>query len=1178
VNVRPRVTFDWIDIRRMYGIDPGFVVDRLCPGINVISGPNASGKTTLTHALLTLLWPSSPYSRQAVLRGSFGFDSSRWLVEYDNDARRCQRDGNDADHPVGAGDRDRYLLALHDLLVADNHTFAEAILRESAGGYDVADAMEALNLTSRPRAPQGLKGQLDQATRERLDALAFQQRLLQDERDLDGLAQELEEARRAALLVETLEKAFECHRARLAQDDALARLESFPAVLESMSGMEQDTLRELRARRQEALDAIAAETQRMADAIDQQARADLDDGVPGGLIATLRERCATLRDLASDARAAEVRRADAIADVATARRALGPLADDSRLERLDAVGFSQLAGIAASHATARAQLAALDALQRWLGPSVSDHEGVSDERTRLEEGIRALDQWLRHERATPVAGDTAQRGRTLLVAGVAVIVQAVVLGIVAHPAALILALTGAWLLYAGRQSARRASATRTSDPMPFRAEYERLGLETPATWDAAQVERLLESLQQRQRALALDDEKRQRWSHVPVEREALQSRVASLEADIDAMAEHYGAAPGTDPASLFILASNLVQWQKAQTLVAAIDADVEHRQATANATLGQINGALEPFGYEPSADVTDALGCVDDLARREHDWNEATASRERSQRLLREQLRPQVSRWEADLRTFFERLGLDEEDEHRLPGLLERMEDYRQAREAAERARLECERAERVMGDDRWLADLTEADIEQRLRDAQDLSAGMEEIRDEIASISARIEDARTRHDLERALSVERSRREALVDAREQAYAQVAGWSFGELIREETRDNDRPQVFHRARELFIQITHGRYRLELSDGDPPAFRAIDTISGAGHGLNELSSGTRLQLLLAVRVAFVEHQEQGIMLPLVFDETLGNSDEQRARAIIDATVEIARAGRQVLYLTAQHDEVRKWQAVMADHPEIPFRFHDLAEIRNLAEWERVPPVDIAEWPVPVIPAPNGMSRDDYRDLLRVPGIDPFASDTGGVHLWHLIEDTSTLHGLLVRHIETWGQLRAMAELGPTALGESQRQILRTCRARAAVIEAACACFRAGQGRPVDRAVIIESGAISSTFLDRVSTLAERVNGDAAALLKRLEWGEIPRFRAEMREALREYLEENDYLASGEPMTLEQAYAYVTEATAPHISEGNVTDAFIRETLAALWSEPAAGRHASRAVEMRQEPNDD
>ena len=52
----PALFFTLIEIRRMPGFPKGGLeVDDLCPGVNIIYGPNASGKTTLSRAIHRLL-------------------------------------------------------------------------------------------------------------------------------------------------------------------------------------------------------------------------------------------------------------------------------------------------------------------------------------------------------------------------------------------------------------------------------------------------------------------------------------------------------------------------------------------------------------------------------------------------------------------------------------------------------------------------------------------------------------------------------------------------------------------------------------------------------------------------------------------------------------------------------------------------------------------------------------------------------------------------------------------------------------------------------------------------------------------------------------------------------------------------------------------------------------------
>lgn len=1171
MSVRSTIAFDHIDVRQLHGIYPGFLVDGLCSGINVISGPNASGKTTLTVALLTLLWPASPVTRRATVSGSFACDGAQWLVEYDNDAHRCQRDGIDTSHPAlaAANGHERYVLALHDLLSTDNRSFAEAILRESSGGYDISAASATMKYTPKPSARTSLKASLDRTVAQLREARAAQTALQSAERRREVLLRDISrmEAEHRRLVI--YERALAVRRARGELAVASRQIETFPSIMAGLSGTELDALRAIRQRQAAAREAIRSEEHALAAALERQRATRLHAALPAGLTGALRQRVDQLHRLSAEMQQATLRLDEAREARATARRAMGPHGDEELLASLDAASFERIATLAREYETAYAQSAALESLAAWVGPLQAPHPDQAAELEVLTDGMRTLNRWLRHAHV----GDSARPGAAsggsslaLILTGVAVIVQSLLLAVSAHPAVLILIFSGIWLIILGVRAAQPAAA-----PLPIqdvatwlRASYSRLPLPQPAMWDEETIERLADELGERRRSAQANLDTHRRWSQSLEKRGHLEQRLTMMQDELAMLLDRFGLPHATDVTTLHVFAGNVVSWQREHGSVAATSAAVATLRATIDSELNGVNAALAPFGYPSSTTLTAVSGIVDDLAARERAWTEAQAIINQSERLLRDQFRPLSARCDEQVSEFFRALDITEDAEHVLHDCLERLPDYKAARRECERATLALEHAETLLGEDHPLAERDDAELESALTASQALKSEIDAVRDEIAAITTRVSDAKQQNDIERLLRDEDEGRAALIDAREQAMATVAGWSIAEHIREETRDNDRPAVFHRARELFARITQGRYRLEMSDGDPPTFRALDSISGAGHALDELSSGTRLQLLLAVRVAFVEHQEHGVMLPLIFDETLGNSDEQRARAIIDATVEIARNGRQVLYLTAQHDEVRKWQSVLSQHPDVPFQFLDLAEIRGLSDWERVPPAATLEWPELRIPEPDGLSRAQYRDLLRVPGIDFRAADIGNVHLWHLIDDPRTLYRLLTLHIETWGQLQTMTEHGGLALLDGHHDLLEQCRARANVIRAALECRRIGHGRHLDRAAIIESGLISDAFVDRVAALAHDYDGDAVAVVEALRAGEARSFRTNVRMSFEQYLEQHAYIASDEPLTYDEARVRVIAAAASDLRDGHVTVTFIVDTLRTLWGQETTTIH--------------
>src|SRR5690606_20984973 len=110
---RDALRFERVAIRRMPGVDDGgYRLDDLSPGVNVVHGPNASGKTTTARAIEALLWPRAAAPDRASLAGWFRVAGDEWYVESEAGRARWQRGGADASAPPlpPAETRDRYRL------------------------------------------------------------------------------------------------------------------------------------------------------------------------------------------------------------------------------------------------------------------------------------------------------------------------------------------------------------------------------------------------------------------------------------------------------------------------------------------------------------------------------------------------------------------------------------------------------------------------------------------------------------------------------------------------------------------------------------------------------------------------------------------------------------------------------------------------------------------------------------------------------------------------------------------------------------------------------------------------------------------------------------------------------------------------------------------------------------
>lgn len=359
-------------------------------------------------------------------------------------------------------------------------------------------------------------------------------------------------------------------------------------------------------------------------------------------------------------------------------------------------------------------------------------------------------------------------------------------------------------------------------------------------------------------------------------------------------------------------------------------------------------------------------------------------------------------------------------------------------------------------------------------------------------------------------------------------------------IAEQTRDVSRPRVFHQARDLLTRFTHGRYRLDVGAEPPHAFLAYDTIDGCNKRLDELSSGTRVQLLMAIRIAFVESLETGPKLPLIIDEALGNTDDARAIAIIETAAELCKDGRQLFYLTAQQVEVERWRAVLGAESTVPLQVIDLAEVRGQAATQEQTPLRLT----------MGNDHDDVnfaehswqelRHVLQVTSIDPWAPDLGHVHVWYLVPTVEHLRHLTRLRIRTWGQLENVEQSNRSSLASLlSDEIMPTAAARLRIIQTFVRYWKHGRSRPIDLQTLVASGVVSERYLEQLSRRVTAVDGDASRLVQALRNGEFAGFREQRIVDLEAYFREHGYLTDMPTLADDEIYAHVVSMSAPDLA---------------------------------------
>jgi hypothetical protein len=381
--------------------------------------------------------------------------------------------------------------------------------------------------------------------------------------------------------------------------------------------------------------------------------------------------------------------------------------------------------------------------------------------------------------------------------------------------------------------------------------------------------------------------------------------------------------------------------------------------------------------------------------------------------------------------------------------------------------------------------------LEKEIQASKGLRTALGEKRNELSRL-------RDGDELAKAYNLEAQKKVELEEAR---MIEVENRMVHELctyLKEESRDRDQPLVLRHANDLLRQFTNNRYNITV---DPEnGYLARDMVRSRLLTLQELSSGTKVQLLLSVRLAFIRvtEGEDGIRLPLFLDEVLANSDDERAGSIAKAVAEIAKE-RQVFYFTAQIDEVHKLINMMGDVRYQPVNLAKASALFAVTQRPLTNEPVIASPPVPE-PIPDYV---EYGRNCKVPGADIWLNISGH-HSWHILDNSSDLHALMLKGLVAIGQLPI------------------EYKSRIKILDRVQELARQGRGKYLEP-FAFENAEINginkgSTYYLKVCDLIRGAKGDGKNVYDGLE--SIPRLNLTVKEAIQGWLIDERYV-SHEPV---------------------------------------------------------
>lgn len=1131
-------------VQRLPGITQPFTLKGV-PGLNLVLGPNGSGKSSLCRATLGLLWPRN--ASDGTVEAVWEDQDTTWLASREAGGRvHWQRDGRASEGPElpAATHATAFHLGVLDLLKpaadAGDAGLARAVRRQLAGGYDLA-ALRAREVVS-GREGEKERRQLTGAEAEVQRWRGQQQELAVAEGELAELRSRRQAARAAAIRERALTAAIELLEAREAADAAREQVDrQYPPTMATLRADDHQRLQGLREQQQILTRELATEREVERAAEHDLAATGLTEPLPE------RARLTAVRDTLERARAHVTRGEAVAAELAGAEAALAETVDAlAPWGEPPADGPLDPADLRAE--TTRAAQVLTVAARRDATRDLLDHEALQtdisgDDPAVLARARRALLDWL-------AAVDERRPAWPALLAGVGLLVA----GLWRRPW---LDDWPGWLMVAGGAVAmawpllrlgRRPRSRRA------RADLAATGVVAALDGDDVATRRLLDEVLDRDLGARHRD-------LVQGLRRRLETSAARAEDELAGFADDENApVQRVDTVERLHRAAAYHGALRRRDELAASHASLADAAATAR---NEAAAALATWLADtpPRAGITELAARIDDLAERRDAHVTASAARDASRRRQADLAR-QAAQRQREAAELLAGHDLGPDDDEILRQRVARLPAYRSLAATAERAAadLRARQAdlERLPGDARAPAhealEKPLAVLREERDESHDLAASHDPLNERILHIEGRLGDARRQAELDRAVDARDDARDDLVDVRAIVRERALRQLLLARLQAQHRRLAEPPVLRRARDLLLRFTQGAYELMVGDDDSAGFRALDRRTRRGLALAELSDGTRAQLLLAARLAYLAEAERGVRLPLFLDESLTASDPQRfsdaAGAVLDL---VADESRQVFYLTCDPADVAAWQDLLAARGLPPAPVVDLASLRQLAAGApagRLRP-EVATTPPPAA----GEDATTYARRLGVPALDPHTA-AHDAHLFHLLrDDLELLHALLRRGVERLGQLEAIGDVleAESLLTPDRAQDLA---ARGRALVAFLEAFATGRGRPVPPGEVTRASGIKSTKLPEVDALLNDLGGDASALLAAIGEQGIKNFRESKQAELEGWLLREGHLDPRPRLGRDAVTTEVMRSVRDDVAAGRLRVVELRELIAAWW----------------------
>lgn len=1119
----PKLSIQKIDISRAPGFPRGMnLPEQLGANINIIAGANGTGKSTMARGIQTAVWRTSAKGNEVNCLASI--DADTWEFRVGPYGAQLLQNGvpGELPLPITPNLQEQYLLSLETLLSEKANTIASTIARQSIGGYDIDACVKSLNyeaINKNKNCPEYVQlSSLKEAVEEEQKK---HMAVKHDEEKLEDLRKEKQQAEEASAIKDVLEKRLSVLREQFARDQAKHKLDELPTVLSELDANMGDRLDKLVKRVEDLAIEIQQNTEKQNSVqklLDRfLVQQPLEPYEVEALVSKKKEIIRLTQLIASlDDR---IQHAESLYQ--------------QSLVMLNASDGFKITDVTLPESGAAEKiyvglLKCQQELERLEGEITFQQQRLTAQQSfiegDLEGGIFLLSEWLKN-------GDQQKKLPLRFIVGMAVfaLISFALYFIASKLAAgLVLIIP----VIAGVAYVRYYTKAEGSSRQQTESQYAAKGLVLPKAWTSKDVSDLLTMFIDSKHSKQTKQDVEKEIARLGITQQELSTKKTTLDQARKAFEEGLGVQlPTTDSLTgLLQYVHHLEASRKAWNDWKEYEHKKKEQDQQLQDLILMINETFSAYSIRRINDLDALMACIDQIQREESTRSSIQKDlAEAKQRII--QKTDEKIGVEKDIAAIYRSADLEIGDRSGLALLLRNVNVYKQLSDTFNVRELSYQQAYTRFQQDPYASkyrvyweEKEEAELMEKIEYFHAKSLALSNIGEAIARIEAEVNSKKSDHKLENLLAQKEKSTHVLADLFDRCKTSIAGNVVGAVLKKEVDKAFRPAVIEQADHYFSQFTSGRYSLLAAALEGSTFILTDNETGSSLSIQELSAGTRIQLLLAVKIAFIERMETGVAYPLLIDEALVSSDSIRSTEIMD-TLKMISKDRQIFYFTCRPDEVSRWKKIGEAEPNLVV-IHELSSKRgNLVTTET--------YPIPELPRVElrpSMSDQEVVELLKLDKPDLAYYNVQSLPLWFLLNDKrDVLQALLNAGVTRWGQLESLMNKGLLQPGLDE-VMCNALRNSTKGLEHYIQLFSQGVSKSVD-------GGFFENLVKRSSKLPEVINvaretADAKSFIQKLKNKAVPGLQAVFINELEEALIEQGYISQMDSMSEEQIKEQLVE----------------------------------------------